>query len=98
MRKPSLSKRAKEQDAKTGRSFRLGSIAMLPAGLLLLISSTVQLCKGDYTIGENLYGAPMGPGLRATMGLVFTCLGAVFLWLTIRSRTKSTRRQDDKPD
>jgi hypothetical protein len=61
---------------------------MLPAGLFLLISAIVQLSTGDYTIGENIFGAPVGPGLRGTMGFVFTCVGAIFLWLYLRERSK----------
>jgi hypothetical protein len=97
MKKHSLSARAKEQDAKSDRSFRLGSIAMLPAGLALLVSAIVQLHTGDYTIGQNFYGAPTGPGLRATMGLVLSCLGALFLWLSIRNRRTTHRGPDNKP-
>ncbi len=74
----------------------MGSIAMLPAGLILLMSSGVQFCRGDYIVGQNFYGAPTGPGLRAEMGLVFTCLGAVFLWLTIRKKAKPGRTPDDE--
>src|SRR5437879_2707464 len=97
MKKPSLHRQAKQQDAKMERSFRLGSIAMLPAGLILLITSIVQLYSGDYTIGQNFYGAPTGPGLRAEVGLVFSCLGSIFLWLTLRERGKTKRAHDDKP-
>jgi hypothetical protein len=78
------------------RGFRLGSIAMLPAGLVLLVSSIVQLSSGDYTIGQNFYAAPVGPGLRATMGLVFSCLGTVFLWLHLRDKRKPPSGPNDK--
>ncbi len=94
MKKPSLSIRRKQEASRAERSFRLGSIAMLPAGLLLLITSIVQLCRGHYYIGENFYGAATGPGLRAIMGFIFACLGAIFLWLTIRSKKKPN---DNRP-
>ena len=74
----------------------IGGIAMLPAGLLLLITSIMQFSSGDYTVGQNFYGAPTGPGQRAMMGLVFSCIGAILLWRYIRTRGNLPGSPDDK--
>ncbi len=91
MRKPCLKRRARAQTVNMERSFRLGSIAMLPAGLILLVSSIAQLSSGDYTIRQNFYAAPVGPAPRAIMGFVLMCLGAIFLWLL----SEAQRSADD---
>jgi hypothetical protein len=77
-------------------SFRVGSIAMLPAGLILLVSAIVELASGDYRIGQNRYGAPVGPFFRVVLGLVFSCAGGVALWNYLR-RPKQSGAPDEKP-
>ena len=66
----SLRRRAKNLRWRMDHSFRIGSIAMLPAGLILLVSAIVEFASGDYRIGQNRYGAPVGPFFRAVFGLV----------------------------
>ncbi len=96
MKKTSLSRRAKELSAKVDRSFMHGGIAMLPAGILLVISAIVRLRSGDYTIGWNLtYSGFTGPAVEVMAGFVFACLGGVFLWLTIRGRAKPPEPPDE---
>lgn len=88
MKKPSFGRQAKEQLSWMDLGFLVGGIAMLPAGLFLLIISVIQLHNGDYTSDPNFFGTQTGPGFRAEVGFVFCWLGTMFVWLTLRGRRK----------
>ena len=92
----SLRRRAKNLYWRVNRSYRIGSIAMLPAGLILLGSAVVELASGNYRIGHNRYGDPVGPLSRAVFGFAFSCAGGVLLWYYLR-RPKPPGPRDGKP-
>jgi hypothetical protein len=90
----SLRRRAKDLRWRVDRSYRIGSIAMLPAGLILLGSAAVELASGNYRVGLNRFGDPVGPLLRAVFGLAFSCAGAVALGYYLRRRKRSGPRTE----
>jgi hypothetical protein len=98
MEKPSFRRQAREKPSWMDRVFLVGGIAMLPGGLILLITSVNQLYNGDYTSELNFFGTQTGPEFRAEVGFVFCCLGAMFLWLTLRGRVKGPRRPGRKDE
>lgn len=95
-KRASLRRRAKSLRWRMDRSFRLGSIAMLPAGLILLVSAIVEFTSGDYGIGRNRFGEPVGPFFRLVLGLVFSCAGGAALWYHLR-RPKQSEAPDERP-
>ncbi len=96
MKSSSFRHGVEEQRSRERRNGRFGIISMLPAGLILIVGSVVQLCRGDYTIGQNFYGGQTGPGIQIVMGLVLSCLGAIALWVEIQSRRRPAKPPDDK--
>jgi len=70
---------------------------MVPAGLILLVSAILELVSGDYTIGRNRYGNPVGPFYRVVLGVVFSGLGAVAFWNYLRRRKPSTESNEKTP-
>src|SRR5690349_13140615 len=80
----SLRRKAKNLRWRINHSYRVGSIAMLPAGLILLVSAIVEIATGDYRIGKNRYGDPVGPFFRAVLGLALSCAGGIALWYYLR--------------
>ena len=69
---------------------------MLPAGLILLVSAIAELASGDYAVGRNRYGEPVGPFFRVVFGLVFSGAGGVALWYHLRTRKPPTG-PDERP-
>ena len=94
--KRSLRRRAKNLRWRIDHSFRVGAIAMLPAGLLLLVSAIAQLATGNYRIWHNLYGDAVGPFYLAAFGVGFVCVGGLALRDYLRKR-KTPRSRDEKP-
>jgi len=65
---------------KGRRTTVLSAIAAFALGVLLAYQAITDIVEGNYVMGENYLGQPVGPGLQLVVCLVAVVVGVVMVW------------------
>ena len=79
---------------KKRRNVILSAIVAAGLALLLAYQAIKDIVDGNYVMGENYFGQPVGPGIQLLVLLVVLFVGIVSAWQYLHPRPESKRKKE----
>lgn len=69
------------------------ALVTLAVGFLLAYQAITNIVQGNYVMGENYMGQPVGPGLQLTVCLVALVVGVILAWQYFHPKPQSGNKK-----
>lgn len=93
-----MTKRDSTVARKSRRTQALTAIVAIALGLLLAYQAITDIIEGNYVMGENYLGQPVGPGLQLIVCVVALVVGVVLAWQYFHPKSEPEgKKKREKP-